>query len=154
MNANARVFKSKGSAFKYLVSALRAEGLKIEIHGKNQGVTVQVASDIQNFTISGYVGEYLLVFLIPGYLRIPKDLSDERLLRIFSEVLQLNDELGLVKFCFDKDDREIYLSAEIPWRELAFRPSTIPTYFDLLVYTASMNIGKMLSLVLPPIDRK
>ncbi len=147
MTTRAKICKSRQAAFRLLVNSLKQEGLKYSVDEDGPIVMLRMSGDVQPFTIVGEVSDKLMIFVIAKFLNLPKDLDSEQQHRLFKKLLEMNDDLGVVKFSVDIERQAVTVSVEIPWRDLGFTSRTISTYFYILASAARGHQRELLSII-------
>jgi len=101
MTARARICKSSKEAFQLLVDSLAKEKLKYILDEDAPVVILRMEGDVQSYAIVGEVSDKLMMLGIGKFLNVPENLETDRARRLFEKLLEINDELGVVKFSVD-----------------------------------------------------
>lgn len=139
--------KSARQALNRVVAALEAENLEFSFDKKAGSVLIPMAGSIQSFTVQVQVTPTLLLFLIPYYLTIPKDLDPERRKTLLEKSLRLNDKFGLIKMALGQSQR-LVLSVEVPWKYTILTPAAINTFLGVLNGAAKEHQREFLETLL------
>lgn len=146
MPSTSKLCKSSESAFELLMKSLKAEKVKFSVIQDHPAILIPMQGDVQDYLVIARISGAMLIFSAPGFVKIPKDLPQGRLLELQRRLLELNAGLGIVKFAIERNKNELTLTTEIPWKDVAFVRRTIPIYFRLLVSAVHQHQGELLTL--------
>jgi hypothetical protein len=139
---------SVGALIKEVQAGLKRERMKFTVSGTDKAVIVPMEGNVQNYRVFIYPDNDILMFLVPAYAKLQPDTPMAAKNKVMSKLLDLNDKKGIIKFSLDPKDGEVTLSAEVPWRDIAFKPKTVFTYLMLVVANAQKHQREILSLIL------
>jgi hypothetical protein len=132
---------SSSEMYDLLRAQLRDAQLKFTTSDDSQFVLIPFTGEDGDLQVVAAVDAEFLVFLIPKFVRMSRELEHDAASRaqFYARLLQLNDKLGIVKFAIDEKGNAVSASIELLWKQQGFLAGTIGAYVSFLLRIVNQN---------------